>query len=125
MPGHQTLLATVCVAGSLAISACAGGAQSPASPTAPSILTSAATAALMVQVDKVCAGRESDIRVFVDLMPIGVTNPGDTGVSRMVTVGEHQLSAISNRGTQWGPFPTTVSATGRVERLWSMPADGL
>jgi hypothetical protein len=69
----------------------------------------AATAPLNVQVDKLCSGQESQIRVFVDLEPIGVTNPGESGVSRMVTVGQHQLSAISQRGTQWGPFPTTVN----------------
>ena len=63
--------------------------------------------------------------VIVDAVQVGVTNPGEQGVSRMVTVGEHQLSAISNRGTQWGPFPTTVSAAGRLERLGCMPADGL
>lgn len=33
--------------------------------------------------------------------------------------------AVSQRGTQWGPFPTTVTAGGRVERLGCMPADAL
>ena len=109
------------------MSACAGGSPNDGSVIAPTTLAAApaATAPLMVQVDKVCAGRESEIHVFVDLVSIGVTNPGEPGVSRMVAVGEHQLSAISQRGTQWGPYPTTVTAGGRVERLGCMPTDAL
>lgn len=122
----RSLLTIVCVA-SFALTACAGGSQIGASSTAPSAVGAAPiqTAPLTVQVDRVCAGRESDIRVFVDQAPIGVTNPGDAGLSRMVTVGEHQLSAISQRGTQWGPFSTAVDAAGRVERLGCLPSDGI
>ena len=123
---RRPLLTTACLAAALA-SACAGGAPNGAGPTAPSTLQTSplATATLMIQVDQICAGRESDIRVFVDLEPIGVTNPGEPGVSRLVTIGDHRLSAVSQRGTQWGPFPTTVTAGGRVERLGCMPADAL
>ncbi len=80
---------------------------------------------LLVQVDQLCVGRETDIRVFVDYVPIGVTNPGETGVSRMVAIGEHQLSAVSQEGTLWGPFPTTVLPDGRLERLGCMPPDAI
>lgn len=127
MPVHWTLLTTICLAALFVTSACAGSAQSGAGPTVPSPLQTSplATATLMIQVDQICAGRESEIRVFVDLVPIGITNPGEPGVSRLVTIGDHRLSAVSQRGTQWGPFPTTVTAGGRVERLGCLPADAL
>lgn len=103
------------------VSACGNAAVAPTPmPAEPS-----ATALLRVQVDNVCAGRESDIRVFVDSAPIGVTNPGQPGVSRVVAVGEHELSAVSQRGTLWGPFPTNVSNDGRLERLGCMPPDAI
>jgi hypothetical protein len=125
MPSHRLLLTLLGVVSALALSACAGAAGdgSVIAPTASQ--TPALTAPLNVQVDKLCSGQEAQIRVFVDREPIGVTNPGESGVSSMVTVGEHQLSAISQRGTQWGPFPTTVNPGGRVERLGCMPADAL
>lgn len=127
MPAHRPLLTLVGVVSSAVLSACAGASTAP-SVSAPAVFAApvaAATATLMVQVDKICAGQETDIRIFVDQQPIGVTNPGEPGVSRMVTVGEHQLSAISQRGTQWGPFSTTVNPGGRVERLGCLPADAL
>ena len=105
MPGPRTLIIAACLTASVVVSACAGGTQNSASLTAPTAQTTIATAPLSVQV--------------------GVTNPGEPGVSRLVAVGEHQLSAISQRGTQWGPFRTTVTADGRVERLGCMPANGL
>jgi hypothetical protein len=125
MPGHRTLVTVACVACSIIVSACAGDPQHTASLTAPTLQASSATAPLMVQVDKVCAGRESEIRVFVDALPIGVTNPGEPGVSRMVTIGDHLLSAISKRGTLWGPYPAGVTAAGRVERLGCLPPDAI
>ena len=125
MPIHRPLLTTVCLVGSLALSACARDLQSGASLTAPSAVAAptVSMAVLMVQVDAICSGQESNIRVSVDRVSIGVTNPGDPGVSEMVTVGEHQLSAISQRGTKWGPFPTAVTPGGRLERLGCMPPD--
>ena len=125
MPGPRTLIIAACLTASVVVSACAGGTQNSASLTAPTAQTTVATAPLSVQVDAICAGRESNIAVFVDAVQVGVTNPGEPGVSRLVAVGEHQLSAISQRGTQWGPFRTTVTADGRVERLGCMPANGL
>jgi hypothetical protein len=125
MPVHRTLVAAASLAGSIILSACAGDPHSAASLTAPTAQSAAATAPLSVQVDAICAGRESNIAVYVDAVQVGVTNPGEPGVSRMVTVGEHQLSAISQRGTQWGPYSTTVAASGRVERLGCMPVNGL
>jgi hypothetical protein len=127
MPVRRPIPTGLCLIISLTLTACAGSSPIGASPAAPTLAPSAATALapLMVQVDKVCAGRESDIRVFVDAVPIGVTNPGDPGVSRLVTVGDHQLSAISRSGTEWGPFQTTVSADGLVERLGCLPADAI
>jgi hypothetical protein len=95
--------------------------MSPAAPT----LDVGLTAPLMIEVDKMCAGQESNIRVFIDAVQVGVTNPGEPGVSRLVTVGPHQLSARSDRGTLWGPFPTLVAAAGQLERLGCMPASGL
>ena len=103
------------------VSACG---NAPAAPT-PMPAEPSVNALLLVQVDGLCEGRESDIRVFVDSVPIGVTNPGQPGVSRMVPVGEHELSAVSRRGTLWGPFPTRVSNDGRVERLGCMPPDAI
>jgi hypothetical protein len=100
--------------------------NAPDAPTAlPAAASATASALLLVQVDKLCVGRETDIRVFVDYVPIGVTNPGETGVSRMVAIGEHQLSAVSQEGTLWGPFPTTVLPDGRLERLGCMPPDAI
>ena len=127
MPSRRPLLTTTYLAASLMLTACAGDAHNAAGPTAPTVIMTpaASTATLMVQVDKICAGRESDIRVFIDAVQIGVTNPGEPGVSRIVTVGDHIVSAISQRGTQWGPFPTTVTADGRIERLGCMPPDAI
>jgi hypothetical protein len=100
--------------------------NAPDAPTPlPAAASATASALLLVQVDKLCVGRETDIRVFVDYVPIGVTNPGETGVSRMVAIGEHQLSAVSQEGTLWGPFPTTVLPDGRLERLGCMPPDAI
>ena len=82
-------------------------------------------AVLYVQVDKICAGRESDIRVFVDLVVIGVTNPGEPGVSQPATIGHHQMSAVSQRGTRWGSFPTAVTDRGNLERFGCMPPDAI
>ena len=126
MRARRTLLTTICLAASLMLTACAGdhAAAGPAAPTAVSA-PAASTAPLRVQVDSVCAGRETEIRVFIDAEPIGVTNPSEPGVARLVTVGNHLVSAISQRGTEWGPFPTTVDAGGLVERLGCMPADAL
>lgn len=124
MSKHKLLLTIVSVIATLVLSACTNGAgDSVIAPTA--LQAPAVTAPLNVQVDNLCTGQESQIRVFVDRESIGVTNPGEAGVSRMVTVGGHQLSAISQRGMQWGPFPTTVNPGGRVERLGCMPADAL
>ncbi len=127
MPVRRTLLTIVCLAISLLLTACVGDAHNGAGPVAPAAATAAPfpTAPLSVQVDKICAGREMEIRVFIDAVPIGVTNPGEPGVTRVVTVGEHTVAAISQRGTEWGPFPTTVAAGGLVERLGCMPADAL
>jgi hypothetical protein len=110
---------------SMFASACAGDRQTVMSPDAPTLETVKPTASLMVEVDNVCAGQETNIRVFVDEVQAGVTNPGDPGVSRMVTVGSHQLSARSERGTIWGPFPMLVAAAGQLERLGCMPAAAL
>jgi hypothetical protein len=123
MPDQRPLLVAATLAGSLLTVACAGGA----SPVTPTTISSPAVASapLVVQVDTVCMGRESEIRVYVDGVQIGVTNPGESGVSRDVPVGEHKLSAVSRRGTQWGPFPTLVTSAGRMERLGCMPADAL
>ena len=127
MPRRTVFPATSFLAAALIVSSCAGDAPSGAGPIAPTSLPTppVATAMLRVQVDTICTGRESNIREFVDLVPIGVTNPGEPGVSQMVTVGDHQLSAVSQRGTQWGPFPTTVTAGGDLERLGCMPADAI
>jgi hypothetical protein len=123
MPVHRFLSAAASLVAALIVTACAPGASSPAAPSA--LATPEPTAPLVVQVDEICAGRESNIRVLVDSVQIGVTNPGDPGVSLMVAVGAHQLSAVSQRGTLWGPFPATVPAGGRVERLGCMPADAI
>jgi len=103
------------------VSACG---TAPIAPT-PALAEPSPTALLRVQVDSLCAGRESDIRVFVDSVQIGVTNPGQDGVSRTVTVGEHELSAVSQRRTLWGPFPIHVSNDGGLERLGCLPPDGI
>ena len=125
MPGPRTFVIVAWAVGSITMSACAGDPRGAASLTAPTAPSAAATAPLSVQVDAICAGRESNIAVYVDAVRVGVTNPGDAGVSQVVAVGEHQLSAISQRGTQWGPFATTVSPGGEVERLGCLPANGL
>jgi len=121
---YRPLLATFVVASMLA-SACGGDGQMVVSPAAPITDVVGLTAPLMIEVDKICAGQESNIRVFIDAIQVGVTNPGEPGVSRLVTVGSHQLSARSDRGTMWGPFPTLVAAAGQLERLGCMPASGL
>ena len=109
----------------LIASACGNAPDAPTPVPATASATVSATALLLVQVDKLCVGRESNIKVLVDFVQIGVTNPGDAGVSLMVTVGDHQLSAVSQRGTLWGPFPATVPAGGSLERLGCMPPDAI
>ena len=89
----------------LIASACGNAPDAPTPVPATASATVSATALLLVQV--------------------GVTNPGETGVSRMVAIGEHQLSAVSQEGTLWGPFPTTVLPDGRLERLGCMPPDAI
>jgi hypothetical protein len=121
---YRPLLATVVVTSMLA-SACGGDRQTVMSPAAPTLDVVGLMAPLMIQVDKICAGQESNIRVFIDAVQVGVTNPGEPAVSRLVTVGSHQLSARSDRGTMWGPFPTLVAAAGQLERLGCMPLSGL
>ena len=120
----RPLLATIVVTSMLA-SACGGDRQTVMGPAAPTLDVVGLTAPLLIEVDKVCAGQESNIRVFIDAVQVGVTNPGEPGVSRLVTVGSHQLSARSDRGTMWGPFPTLVAAAGQLERLGCMPASAL
>jgi hypothetical protein len=125
MSGHQALPGTISLAIMVALSVCGqNGAAGLVTPT-PVQASAEISAPLTVQVDQICAGRESNIKVLVDFVQIGVTNPGDAGVSLMVTVGDHQLSAVSQRGTLWGPFPTTVPAGGSIERLGCMPADAI
>ena len=123
MPRHRPPLIAVFLAALLISSGCAQGGASPITPTVFS--TPAATAPLTVQVDQICAGRESNIKVLIDFVQIGETNPGEPGVSSMVTVGGHELSAVSQRGTLWGPFPAIVPAGGSIERLGCMPADAI
>ena len=118
---ERILIGVTAVLLTLSTSACG---TAPTAPT-PTPADPSPTALLRVQVDSLCAGRESEIRVFVDSVPIGVTNPGQDGVSRTVTVGVHELSAVSQRGTLWGPFPTNVSNDGRLERLGCMPPDAI
>ena len=127
MPVARPFLPTFCLAGAVVVSACAGDSRGagPTSPTTVASPPTAPVALLVIQVDSICAGRESDIRVFVDAALIGVTNPGEPGVSGTVTLGDHQLSAVSQRGTKWGPFPATVTAAGSIERIGCMPADAL
>jgi hypothetical protein len=124
MSGHRSVSATASLAAMLALSACGQHGAGPMTPT-PFQASSEITAPLTVQVDQICAGRESNIKVLVDFVQIGVTNPGEPGVSLMVTVGGHQLSAVSQRGTLWGPFPAAVPAGGSIERLGCMPADAI
>ena len=125
MSGHPAVPATASLAALLALSACGqNGTAGLVTPT-PFQASAEISAPLTVQVDQICAGRESNIKVLVDFVQIGVTNPGDPGVSLMVTVGDHQLSAVSKRGTLWGPFPVTVPAGGSIERLGCMPADAI
>jgi hypothetical protein len=124
MSAHPAIPATASLAAMLALSACGQNGAGPMTPT-PFQASSAITAPLTVQVDEICAGRESNIKVLVDFVQIGVTDPGTPGVSSMVTVGDHQLSAVSQRGTLWGPFPATVPAGGSIERLGCMPADAI
>ena len=124
MSAHPAIPATASLAAMLALSACGQNGAGPTTPT-PFQASSEITAPLTVQVDEICAGRESNIKVLVDFVQIGVTDPGAAGVSSMVTVGDHQLSAVSQRGTLWGPFPATVPAGGSIERLGCMPADAI
>jgi hypothetical protein len=124
MSVHPAAPAAVVLAAMLALSACGQNGAAPLTPT-PLQASSEITAPLTVQVDQICAGRESNIKVLVDFVQIGVTNPGDPGVSLTVTVGEHQLSAVSQRGTLWGPFSATVPAGGSIERLGCMPPDAI
>ena len=124
MPGFRPLFTTAALAIVLISPGCADGGGSLIAPSALST-PAPATAPLTVQVDQICAGRESNVRVLIDFVQIGETNPGEPGVSLMVTVGDHQLSAVSQRGTLWGPFPATVPAGGSIERLGCMPADAI
>ena len=59
----------------VALSACGqNGAAGLVTPT-PVQASAEISAPLTVQVDQICAGRESNIKVLVDFVQIGVTNP--------------------------------------------------
>jgi hypothetical protein len=81
------------------------------------------TAPLTVQVDQVCAGRESNIKVLIDFVQIGVANPGEPGVSLMVRSAIIR-SPPSHGGARCGDR-SRRPAGGSIERLGCMPADAI
>jgi hypothetical protein len=72
----------------------------------------ATTGILRVKVDASCSGNDSNIQVSVDSAFLGTAQPGDGGVSKTVSVGDHSVSATGQRGTHWGPTSVTVGAAG-------------
>ena len=118
-PRSPMCLAAAWLVAGLGLAACSGAG--PATPALVPPVAVSQTAPLMIRIDGSCAGRESHVQVFVDRVPIGVVNPGDNGLFAIVTVGSHELSAQSQQGTQWGPFPTSVLPDGGVETLGCMP----
>jgi hypothetical protein len=77
----------------------------PAPPTASSAI-------LRVTVDSNCSGRDSNIQVYIDGSYVGLAQPGDSGVSKTVSIGDHTVSATGQGGTQWSPSTRSVPAAG-------------
>ena len=115
------MLAAACGSGPTAPSGTGGGQQtggngggSTGGGTTPPPAT---TAVLKVMIDAGCSGKDSNVQVYVDGSNWGLAQPGDAGVSRSVSIGNHSISAAGQRGTQWGPFSIAVPSNGYVSTL--------
>jgi hypothetical protein len=87
-----------------------GGSVTPPPVTPPP--PAATTAIVKVMVDSGCSGKDSNVQIYLDSSYLGVAQPGDSGVSKTVSLGDHSVSASGQRGTVWGPFSITVGAGG-------------
>lgn len=71
-----------------------------------------------IRVSAVCtAVHTTNIQVFVDNSFRGYAQPGDSGVSAEVAVGNHSFYAIAGNGTQWGPSTDYVGSNGVTTTL--------
>jgi len=72
---------------------------------------------LTVLVDGTCSGKQSNVQIFIDGVSRGTVQPGGSGVSMTVSIGDHTISARSQQGTTWGPITRAVGSSGATERL--------
>jgi hypothetical protein len=81
--------------------ACAGG------PSAP---LGSGTAALHLTIDGATCRGLGSVSVFIDGTNVGTVQPGDSGVSRDVVVGQHNVSA-QTLARDYGWTPSIISVT--------------
>jgi hypothetical protein len=83
---------------------------------------------LHVAADLSTCFRVTTIAISVDGVLQGVVNPGDGGVSEMVTIGGHTVSAVgllAVGGTEtWKPFTVNVPAAGFNDTLTCVDGGG-
>ena len=113
-------LTTLLLGSAFLATACSGnGSSSPAAPTTPT----PTTATLSVKLEAICRARSIlSADVYVDSNWLGVASAGDSGVSEVVYIGNHNLTAeayFANGvlASKWGPTTEAVSAGGYTETL--------
>jgi hypothetical protein len=101
------------------VAAGCSGSNTPTAPTPPP----PTTATLVVKVDIACNIRNiQSADVYVDSNWMGVAHAGDSGISEVVSIGNHSITAESYYangvlGYYWGPLNVAVPAAGLLETL--------
>ena len=67
---------------------------------------------------RVIAGcRHTNVQVYIDSQFVGYAQPGDSGVSMTVAVGNHSFKAVAADNTQWGPTSVYIDSNGVTTTL--------
>ena len=74
-------------------------------------------AVLSVMVDADCGAEASNIRIYVDDIYLGMTQPGSTGLSKRMAVGNHTIRARSDEGVEWPSFSQYLPKNGLMQNL--------
>ena len=83
-------------------------------PTGPSESTKAV---IRVFVNENCEGGASNIKVYIDDLYVGMTQPGSTGITKQMSVGNHEIYAVSQEGVVWSLFTVYLPENGLDQRL--------
>lgn len=87
------------------------GGGNPLPPSQPT------TATLRVQVDGNCGGVAANIEISIDGLSAGTTQPGSSGISKVVSIGNHTIFGRATNGTTWGTFTVAVPSNGYISNL--------